>query len=48
MDNLGPFQEGADARLDNLLNDTLKFTISYRVKNLIPEEAPATANCYLW
>ncbi|CDW71109.1 UNKNOWN [Stylonychia lemnae] len=42
----GMFED--DAKLNQILNDTSMFTLTYKVKNLIPEEAPATANCYLW
>lgn len=42
----GPFDD--DAKLAKMLNEVTLFSIRYQVKNYIPEEAPATANCYLW
>eukprot|EP00347_Sterkiella_histriomuscorum_P022333 403330850 len=42
----GPFDD--DVKLGKMLNEISQFSINYKVKNLIPEEAPATANCYLW
>lgn len=48
VDHYGPFDDDADDKLSRILGETISFTINYKVKNLIPEEAPATANCYLW
>lgn len=49
-DNLGPFADTpeADLVLQGLVSDIEAMTIEYRMRNFIPEEAPASANCYLW
>ena len=47
-DYIGPFQEGHEEELDELLDSMTGFTIEYTIKNILPEEAPATSNCYLW
>ena len=47
-EDLGPFNDTQDDRLKKMLEDIELFTIDYSLRNLIPEEAPASANCYLW
>jgi len=47
-DYQGPFTDGNDRALKTLLSNIETFTIDYSLRNFIPEEVPASANCYLW
>jgi hypothetical protein len=44
----GPFTDGNDRALKTFLSNIETFTIDYYLRNIIPEEVPASANCYLW
>jgi hypothetical protein len=44
----GPFNNDSDASLQLLLDNIESMTIDYSARNIIPEEAPASANCYMW
>ena len=46
--DLGPFAEDQDDRLKSIMASIETMTIDYSVRNIIPEEVPASANCYLW
>lgn len=48
VDYFGPFTDGMEQEYNTLVDNIESFTIEYTLRNIIPEEAPATANCYLW
>ena len=44
----GPFNDGLNEQLNNFIDKISSFTIEFTIRNEIPEQAPASANCYLW